>query len=125
LAKRNFPSRGSKPDKLCRDALALALNREAIDADGKPTKRLNIIADQLVKKAMGGDLIAIREIFDRIDGKVVQTPAAEAGAPLIIVHSNIIRDGDGTFPLIEAEPLPEDTGKLIERDETVVVPLRP
>ena len=79
MAARKTPSRGSKPDKLMRDALRVALHREAIDADGKPTKRLNIIADRLVEAAMDGDMSAIREIFDRIDGKVV--PAVDTTEP--------------------------------------------
>lgn len=59
-----------------RDALMVALNRAAKDADGKPTKRLYIIAEKLASKAESGDndaLGAIREIFDRIDGKPAQS----------------------------------------------------
>lgn len=59
-----------------RDALMVALNREAKDADGKPTKRLYIIAEKLASKAESGDpdaLSAIREVFDRVDGKPAQS----------------------------------------------------
>lgn len=58
-----------------RDALMLALNREAKDADGRPTKRLNIIAENLAKLAEQGDkdaLGAIKEVFDRVDGRSIQ-----------------------------------------------------
>lgn len=48
----------------------LALHREASNSDGKPTKQLNLIADQLVKRALEGDVVAIREVFDRAEGKV-------------------------------------------------------
>lgn len=34
--------------------------------------KLRIIADQLVEKAMGGDLQAVKEIADRLDGKPSQ-----------------------------------------------------
>jgi len=37
LAPRLSPSKGSKPDKLMRDALMVALNREATNA-GEPQK---------------------------------------------------------------------------------------
>ena len=48
MAGRGNPKpTGSKPDKLMRDALMVALNREAKDADGKPTKRLYVIAEKL------------------------------------------------------------------------------
>ena len=104
MAARYTPSKGSKPDKLCRDALALALNREAVDADGKPTKRLSVIADQLVTIAMGGDMAAIREVFDRIDGKIVQAPSAGDGGQVILhVNTGIIRPGDRACPTIEGD----------------------
>jgi ribosomal protein L17 len=96
MATRNTPSRGSKPDKLMRDALRVALHREAIDADGKPTKRLNIIADRLVEAAMDGDMSAIREIFDRIDGKVVPADTTEPQGDVIYhINTGIVRPGDG------------------------------
>ena len=54
MAARITPSKGGKPDKLMRDALMVALNREAVDADGQKTKKLNIIAAKLVELAVGG-----------------------------------------------------------------------
>jgi hypothetical protein len=60
---------GRKPDKIMRDAIILALKREAADTDGAPTQKLHLIADRLVEKAMAGDIQAIKEINDRVDGK--------------------------------------------------------
>ena len=40
-------------------------------------RRLRVIADKLVEKAEQGDLQAIREVIDRLDGKPVQ--AIEGG----------------------------------------------
>ncbi len=57
-----------------RDAIMVALNREAMNADGKPTKKLYLVAETLVDLAVGGDMGAIHEICDRIDGK----PPAES-----------------------------------------------
>lgn len=58
------------------DALMIALNREVTDAalnDGKPTKRIAQIAEKLVAKAGDdGDNQAIKEIFDRTEGKAAQ-----------------------------------------------------
>ena len=59
---------GAKRDKFMRDALIIALKREA-EKDSK-TKRLQTVAEALVHKAMEGDVPAIKEIFDRVDGKV-------------------------------------------------------
>jgi len=36
-------------------------------------RRLRVIADKLVEKAEQGDLQAIREVIDRLDGKAVQS----------------------------------------------------
>lgn len=60
---------GGKPDKLMRDALMVALKREAKDADGKKTTKLYLIANRLVDVAIAGDIPAIKEIFDRVDGR--------------------------------------------------------
>lgn len=69
MAARKTPSRGGKPDKLMRDAIMLALHREAKDSDGKSTKKLNIVAAKLVDLAMEGEIAAIKEVIDRVDGK--------------------------------------------------------
>lgn len=81
---RKTPSKGSKPDKLMRDALMAALKREAEDAAGNPTRKLTLVADALVNKAMEGDVSAIREIADRVDGKAVQVVAGDADNPLAV-----------------------------------------
>ena len=46
-------------------------------AAGRNQANLQCIVDTLIGKAIDGDLAAMREIFDRIDGKA---PAAAAGA---------------------------------------------
>jgi Arc/MetJ-type ribon-helix-helix transcriptional regulator len=51
-----------------REALLATLEQRA--DKGKPGRKLQAIADALVDLAMKGDLYAIREIFDRVDGPV-------------------------------------------------------
>ena len=123
MAARNTPSRGSKPDKLMRDALRVALHREAIAADGKPTKRLNIIADRLVEAAMDGDMTAIREIFDRIDGKVV--PAVDANEPrgdvTYLINTGIVRPGDGPHGIMLDGQGRYIEGERVEAEDAEVV----
>lgn len=79
MAARAVPSKGAKPDKLIRDALMLAVNREGKDDQGKKVKKLALIANKLVDLAVEGDVQAIREVADRIDGKPTQ--ALEHGGP--------------------------------------------
>ncbi len=93
MATRKRPSRGSKPDKLMKDAIMLALHREAKGVDGVKTKRFNIVAAKLVELAEDGDMSAIKEITDRIDGKAMQ--AVEHSGPLggaIETVSKIVRE---------------------------------
>lgn len=57
------------------DALMISLNRVVdgiAETDGKPTRRLTQIADKLAEKAAEGDTQAIKEIFDRTEGKAAQ-----------------------------------------------------
>lgn len=70
---------GRKLDKLWGDALRVAVLRPA--EDGR--QRLAHIAEQTALAAMGGDMQAIREIGDRLDGKPAQ--AVEATGNLTIV----------------------------------------
>lgn len=56
---------GRKSDKQWREAILLAVN----ETDPKGKRRLRSLADRLVKEAMSGDIQALKEIGDRIDGK--------------------------------------------------------
>ncbi len=71
---------GSTKGKHMADALILALNRVAGTA-GKE-RYLNVIAAQLVKKAAEGDVMAIREVFDRVDGKPHQSIGGDPENPI-------------------------------------------
>lgn len=62
--------KGSIPVKLMRDAIMVCLNEESKHENYRGTKRLRRVADQLVKEAENGSVIAIKEILDRVDGKV-------------------------------------------------------
>lgn len=71
-----------------RDAILAALQSEvSVRAGGKARKikRLEAIADQLVSLAADGNLTAIREICDRIDGKATQPVAGDKDNPLVDV----------------------------------------
>jgi hypothetical protein len=73
--------KGGKPDKLMRDALRISLLREA--EKGSKTKRLQQVADALVDAAIAGDIQAIREINDRMDGKATQPISGDTeGEPI-------------------------------------------
>lgn len=57
-----------KSEKTFANMLRVAIS----EAHGEGGTRLRAVADALVEKAMGGDVPAIKEVADRLDGKVPQ-----------------------------------------------------
>jgi hypothetical protein len=60
-----------------RDALDAELRRKSDDGEGRKAGILRLIARKLAAKALDGDLGAIKEVFDRIDGKSAAGAVAE------------------------------------------------
>lgn len=77
-------SKGSKPDKIIRDALILELNRMTDGDDGEKIKKVNRIVHKLVDSAMDGKLDAIKEVFDRVEGRPAQAIIGDIDQPLHI-----------------------------------------
>ena len=77
--------RGQQRDKLFREALRMQLAQA-----GEDLKALREIADVLIGEAKAGNIQAIRELADRLDGKPVQQlePIAAASSAYEIVHVN-------------------------------------
>lgn len=91
-------TKGATADKFWSEAVRLAVYREAKDDKGQIRKRLNIIADKLCKLAIEGDMTAIKEIGDRLDGKPkTQTDVTSNGEALRFPSEIILRaaDADG------------------------------
>src|SRR5574337_395560 len=84
MPTRKTPSKGAKPDKIMRDALAIELAQEIDDplAQGKRVRKAGLVMRALVLKGIDGDVPAIREINDRMDGKVPQTVTGEDGGAI-------------------------------------------
>jgi hypothetical protein len=59
--------------------------KEAIEGTDKT--KLRAVADALVDKAMTGDVAAIKEVADRLDGKVPQGVIGDEENPLNFVHT--------------------------------------
>jgi hypothetical protein len=64
-------------EKPFNDALRIALRGDPL--------RLRRIADKLATLAEGGDLAAIRELADRLDGKPLQAHTGQDGGDLVVV----------------------------------------
>jgi hypothetical protein len=70
-----------KASRLMREAILLELQCEPGEADAGATDMLRLIARKLVRKAAEGDIPAIKEVLDRIDGKTVPGPDDPAQGP--------------------------------------------
>lgn len=80
MAATKTPNGGVKSDKIWRDALMRAVKRSTGDND---LKNLEKLAQKTVQLGLGGDMSAIKEIGDRLDGKPTQGVQAldENGKP--------------------------------------------
>ncbi len=67
-------------DKIWRDAIRVSVMRA--QDDPKKGKRLAGLADALVDAGMDGDVSALKEIGDRIDGKVPQGIVGQDNGPI-------------------------------------------
>src|SRR6516165_4454146 len=88
----NRPPRGQQRDKIYREALRLEL---ADMSEGIDLKKLREIARTHIEKAAAGDMQAIKELADRLDGKPAQIPEHEfnnEGESVIkIAHEKLAR----------------------------------
>jgi ribosomal protein L17 len=70
-----------------RDALMIAVNEKCPD---KKLRKIRVIAEKLVELAMAGDMTAIRELNDRIDGKAPQF--VDLSGHVGISHEEALKD---------------------------------
>lgn len=77
---------GRKAEKVWADAVRRAVMRRLENEEGKPQK-LERLADNLVEMGLAGDMQAMKEIGDRLDGKPAQAiQGAGDDGEIEIVH---------------------------------------
>ena len=81
--------RGQQRDKPFRDAL-----RMEIAAAGEDHKALRRVARALLKAAETGKVDAIREVGDRLDGKVAQALVGDDRSGPIMIVTGVVRHTD-------------------------------
>lgn len=83
-----------KSEKVWAAAVRRAVNRRLENEEGKP-KKLERLADKVVELAMNGDMAAVKEIGERLDGKAAQSVehTGEGGGPVETVTRIILEDG--------------------------------
>jgi hypothetical protein len=90
------PNSGRKQEKPFRDALRLELAAAEQNQRG-----LRLIAKRLIEAAEEGKMDAIKELADRVDGKVPQSISGDEENPLNFVHTI-------TRQIISAKPTDTD-----------------
>jgi hypothetical protein len=98
------------------DALIQSLHREVddiLDDNGKKTKKLSLIADAIVDRAIQGDVAAFKEICDRVEGKAVQAVEhIDADEEDLNITITLIDGANG-----RQIPLPGDDAKVINAED--------
>ena len=92
MARTGRPVGATNKDKPFRAALVRALGI----ADNNPEK-LDKLAEALIAKAKTGDVAALREVSDRLDGRVAQALVGDDGSEPITLRTivtGVIRPGD-------------------------------
>lgn len=99
---------GRKSEKQWRDAIRKAVHQRVPTGDDKPKKikALDRLANKLVTEGMGGNIMAIKEIGDRMDGKPAQAVEVAVAVEITRIERIIV------------DPLLTDEGQTIENDET-------
>ncbi len=97
---------GSTGDRTWHKAIVRAVNRRT-EGKGSP-KRLDVLANRLVKEGMNGNVQAINAIGDRLDGKPSQAIAIKGDPDSPVVFNLRLGDGmvdGGMVETIATEPL--------------------
>ncbi len=90
MATRKNPGGGKGQDRLWSDAIRLAAFRR-LEKGG--ARALQIAADKLLELAMSGDVAALREVGDRLEGKA---RSQDAGPALAVLHLTFGAAGHGS-----------------------------
>jgi len=109
---------GEKRNRIMTDALRRELMQ--YEAEGIPRgEAASMVARNLIAKAIGGDEFAIKELYDRIDGKPAQTvdmninderPTRDSlFAELAQLHARLAERGDGRGTGPNPGPVPGDS----------------
>ena len=98
--------RGAKSDKIWRNAIRKAVHElRAATGDEKAEriKAITLLARRLVTKAMEGDVMALKEIGDRLDGKPVQGVALGMDVRITRIERYIVAPEAIEGPVIEGK----------------------
>jgi hypothetical protein len=86
MTDHDVPPDGGHAGKPMRAAISAALRRDAEGDDGETAPALALIVDKLITRALGGDMSAIKEVLDRMDGKTAAGAIEDEGPRRVVVR---------------------------------------
>jgi hypothetical protein len=86
MTDHETPPDGGHAGKPMRAAISAALRRDAEGDDGETAPALALIVDKLITRALGGDMSAIKEVLDRMDGKTAAGAIEDEGPRRVVVR---------------------------------------
>ena len=99
------PKGAENRDKPWRGAIRKAVHE--LRGDDKKVKALQLLADRLVTQGLDGDIAAIKEIGDRLDGKAVQGVGLDVAVTVTAIERTIV-DPLFVAPVIDAVAVEDD-----------------
>jgi len=73
----------NKDERIWSAAVRRAVNRRLEKTEGQP-KKIEILADELVERGLAGEVVALKEIGDRLDGKATQQVQASLDGTITV-----------------------------------------
>jgi hypothetical protein len=108
MMRDDAPPDGGTANKPMREALRAALRRLAEDGDGQSAETLELVVSALIGRALDGDIPAIREIFDRMDGKIAPGATTDDGPRKVKLEWKDPQDWSTTGPESNSSPFTAD-----------------
>ena len=111
----------------CRRALVKELRKPTkFDPEGKTT-RLQAVISRLVDAAEGGEIAAVREIFDRLIGKPKQSIEATGdgdGGPIrvVVIDAKVRPETKPALPAAAVATIEQDTAPEVEPEPAPAAP---
>jgi hypothetical protein len=107
------PPEGGKAAKLMWSALDEELRRE-VEEEGQVIETRHLIVRRLTAKALAGDIHAIKEIFDRMEGKSASDATPDEGRRKLTFEWKDDDDATRTDAGGSSSPSANDDGALLE-----------
>ena len=116
MSSDDAPPDDGDTSKPMREALSAALRRDADGDDGQRVQTLDLVVGKLITRALGGDISAIKEIFDRMDGKCASGAGMDDKPRQVMLEWKDSDDWSTTGPA-SIPPLPSTAAALrLHRD---------